>query len=171
MSISDLGSLGELIGSIAVVITLIVLIFQIRGARIEFASQMTRDIKRDNNETFHQLTQRPDLVDIHIRGQRDFDSLTEVEKLTWMTWIFTWITQTEDAWLARNRGIPNMEWVDGYLRGVALVIRSEGGQTVWPRLRPNYDNDFALALEQAVESQKSTFLEAVLDSEKPEKTE
>ena len=103
MTISELGSLGEIIGSIAVLITLIVLVFQVRSARVELASQMTREIKRDNNETFHQLIQRPDLIDIHIRGQREHDSLSEGEKLTWLIWLFTWITQTEDAWLARNR--------------------------------------------------------------------
>ena len=56
VSISELGSLGELVGSIAVLVTLIILVFQVRGARIELSTQMTREIKRHNNETFHQLT-------------------------------------------------------------------------------------------------------------------
>ena len=162
MSISELGSLGEIVGSIAVLITLIILVLQVRGARIELSSQMTREIKRDNNETFHQLTQRPDLVDIHIRGQREYDSLSEAEKLTWMIWLFTWINQTENAWMARKRGIPNMEWVDTYMLGVALVLRSEGGQIVWPRLRALFEKPFADALEQTVRKDNSTFLEVLL---------
>ena len=162
MSISELGSLGEIVGSIAVLITLIILVLQVRGARIELSSQMTREIKRDNNETFHQLTQRPDLVDIHIRGQREYDSLSEAEKLTWMIWLFTWINQTEGAWMARKRGIPNMEWVDTYMLGVALVLRSEGGQIVWPRLRALFEKPFADALEQTVRKDNSTFLEVLL---------
>ncbi len=162
MSISELGSLGEIIGSIAVLVTLVILVFQVRGARIELSSQMTREIKRDNNETFHQLIQRPDLVDLHLRGQREYKNLSEAEKITWIIWLFTWITQTEDAWMARNRGMPNMEWVDGYMVGVALVLRSEGGQIVWPRLRANFETKFADALEQKVREDKSTFLQAFL---------
>jgi hypothetical protein len=169
VTISELGSLGEIIGSIAVIITLIVLVFQVRSARIELSSQLTREIKRDNNGTFHQLTQRPDLIDIHIRGQREYDSLSESEKLTWLIWLFTWITQTEDAWLARNRGIPNMEWVDAYMGGVALVLRSEGGQTAWPKLCANFEKPFADALEAMVRADNTTFLGVFLGSETRDK--
>ena len=118
---------------------------------------MTREIKRDNNETWHQLVQRPDLVDIHNRGQRELDSLSEEEKLTW-------INQTEDAWMARSRGFPHMEWVDVYVNGIALVLRSEGGQIVWPRLRPLFEKPFADALDSMIRQGDSTFLETFLDS-------
>ena len=165
MTISEFGSLAEIIGSIAVLVTLIILVVQVRSARIELSSQMTREIKRDNNATFHQLIQRPDLIDIFIRGQREYDSLSEAEKLTLQLWLFTWITQTEDAWLARSRGIPNMEWTDGYMGGVALVLRSEGGQIIWPKLRANFEKPFVDALERAVREDNSTFLGVFLGSD------
>lgn len=163
MTISELGSLAEVIGSIAVIITLVILTFQIRGARLELSSQMTRDIKRDNNDAFHQLIQRPDLVDIHIRGQREYSSLSESEKVTWLIWLFTWINQTEDAWMARNRGILDMEWVDAYMVGVARVLRSDGGQIAWPLLRGNFEGPFTDALERTIREDSETFLDAVLD--------
>lgn len=162
MSISELGSLGEFVGSVAVVATLIILIFQVRGARTEISSQMTREIKRHNNETFHQLTRHPDLVDIHIRAQRQYESLSEAEKLTWIIWLFTWINQTEDGWMARKRGIPNMSWVDSYVLGVALTLRSDGGREVWPRLRIFFEPLFAEALEETVRQDDSTFLDLLL---------
>jgi hypothetical protein len=162
VSISELGSLGELVGSIAVLITLIILVFQVRGARIELSGQITREIKRYNNETFHQLIQRPDLVDIHIRAQREYDGLSEAEKLTWITWLFTWITQTEDGWMARQHGVPNMQWVDRYVQGVALVLRSDGGQIVWPRLRDFFEKPFADALERTAREDNAKYLDALL---------
>ncbi len=162
MSISELGSLGELVGSIAVLITLIILVFQVRGARVELSGQITREIKRHNNETFHQLIQRPDLVDIHIRAQREYDGLSEVEKLTWISWLFTWITQTEDGWMARKHGVANMEWVDRYVNGVALVLRSDGGKIVWPRLRGFFEKPFADALERTAREDNATYLDVLL---------
>jgi len=122
MSILELASLAEIVGSIAMLITLVILVYQVRAARIESSSRMTRDIERDNNETFHQLLQRPDLVDIHIRGQRQYSSFSEQERLTWTIWLFTWINQTEDAWVVRSHGSPDMEWVDSYVLGIALVL-------------------------------------------------
>jgi hypothetical protein len=125
-----------------VLVTLIILVVQIRGARTELSAQMTREIKRDNNQAYHQLAESPELVQLHIRGQFDYESLTDAERVTWMIWLFTWINQAEDAWVARQRGIPNMEWVDSYVLGVALVIRSDGGRAVWPRLRGFFDEEF-----------------------------
>lgn len=162
MTISELGSLAEIIGSIAVIITLVILVLQVRGARLELSSQMTREIKRDNNDAFHQLIQRPDLVDIHIRGQREYNKLSEAEIITWGLWLFTWINQTEDAWMARNRGILDMEWVDAYMVGVARVLRSEGGRIVWPRLRGNFERPFTEALERTIQDDEETFLDAIL---------
>lgn len=161
MTIEELGSLGEFLGSIAVLVSLVILVLQVRGARAEFSGQMTREIKRDNNVVMDQMTQ-PHLIDIHIRGQRAYDTLTESERLIWMFWLFTWINQTEDAWNARNRGLPDMDWVEGYFLGVALVLRSEGGRIAWSKLRGFFETTFAAALDSRISEDRTTFLEAVL---------
>ena len=149
-------------GSLAVLITLIILVIQVRSARTELSTQMTRDIKRHNNEAFHQLMQSPDFVDLHMRGQSEYDSLTDTEKVKWMIWLLTWITQTEDAWVARQRGIPNMEWVERYVLGIALVLRSDGGQSVWPRMRPFFDEAFVEAVDRRMREDDETFAQAML---------
>lgn len=162
MTISELGSLGELVASFAVLISLMILIYQVRGAKNEFSSQVTRELKFSNNEAFRQLTSQPGLMDLHIRAQRDFSNLSEVEALTWMTWLYTWITQTEEGWKERARGVPNMDFVDGYLLGVALVLRSDGGAYVWPRLQGFFDDEFLRALETIVNQDDTTYLDRLL---------
>ena len=161
MTWEAIGAIGELIGALVVVGTLVILIFQVRGARVELSRQMTRDIKRHNNEAFHQLTQNPDLADLHVRGQREFGSLSETERVRWILWLFTWINQTEDGWIARKRGIPGMDWVDTYVQGVALVLRSEGGSAAWGSLRGFYEPDFVAALERVVDESDETWLETL----------
>ena len=163
MSISELGSLGEFIASIAVLITLLLLLIQFRAARSELSGQVTREIKRHNNDTFHQLTQDPDLMALHIRGQTDFESLNEEEKLRWMVWMFTWISQTEDGYFAKLSGIPNMSWVDRYILGVASTLRSPGGAMIWPKLRGWFDEQFANVIDQKISENSATWLEMLLD--------
>ncbi len=163
MSISELGSLGEFVASLAVFVTLVLLILQFRSARSEISIQVTREIKRHNNDTFHQLTQDSALMDVHIRGQRDFSALTEQEKVTWSLWMFTWITQTEDGYLARRGGLPDMPWVDRYVTGIAAVLRSPGGAAIWPKLRGFFDDEFVRALDSRVEEDATTWLQMLLD--------
>ena len=43
-----LGNYGEFVGSIAVLVTLIILVVQVRTARTEISSQMAREFKRHN---------------------------------------------------------------------------------------------------------------------------
>ena len=162
MSISELGSLGEFVGSVAVLATLVILVFQIRGARSEISNQTRREIKRQNNETWYQLIQSPDLLDIHVRGQRDYDGLTEAEKLTWTTWMYTWITQTEDLWTSRKQGVMDPETLDRYVRGVSLVLRSPGDRVVWPIIQGFYDRRFVDELDRVVAEDSITWLEALL---------
>ena len=131
-STSDFGSAGEFIGSIVVLVTLIILVVQVRTARAEISSQVAREFKRHNNDAFYQLTQNTELLNILVRAQGDYDSLTDAEKVRWQLWLFTWITQTEDGLIARREGIANMDWVDRYIPGVTLALRSIGPASCRP---------------------------------------
>jgi hypothetical protein len=55
-----------------------------------------------------------------------------------------------------------MEWVEIYVHGVALVIRSDEGQAVWPRLRGFFDEKFSEVIDQRVREGDETFLQAML---------
>jgi hypothetical protein len=162
-TIQDFGSAGEFIGSIAVLVTLIILVVQVRTARTEISSQMAREFKRHNNDAFYQLTQNTELLDIFVRAQGDYDSLTDAEKVRWQLWLFTWITQTEDGFIARREGIASMDWVDRYIPGVTLALRSEGGKVAWPRLRGFFDAEFVEVVDRAITEDTTTFLQQILE--------
>lgn len=162
VTISELGSLGEFVASLAVLATLMILVFQVRGARKELANQTRREVKQQNNETFHELIRQPGLLAIHIRAQRDFDSLDDQEKLTWMIWIYTWVTQTEDGWLSRDENVVESGLVDRYVAGVASVLRSAGGAVIWPRIQAYYDRRFVEEIDRAIADDDETWLEQML---------
>lgn len=162
MTISEMGSLGEFIASVAVIATLFLLIAQIRGARREFANQTTRELKQRNSDTFHQLTSDPELMSVHIRAQRDFASLDETEQARWLVWMYTWVNQTELGYLARRDGVEGLDWVDTYLAGIASVLRTPGGQVAAARLARWYEPDFVEALGHKVDESSETWLELLL---------
>ena len=61
-----------------------------------------------------------------------------------------------------RRAIPNMEWVDSYVVGLALFLRTEGGQDVWGRIRMFFDNDFSARLDQEIAADTTTYVQALL---------
>jgi hypothetical protein len=162
-AIADLlGNYGEFISSIAVLATLMVLVVQVRGARSEISFQMVREIKRHNNEDIQLPLKDPRTLDVHIQAQRDFDSLHERDKIFWIVWLYSWITQSEDTWLAEYHGIIQSELANDQLDGVAMVLRSDGGRIVWPRIKGFFDPKYAAEVERVVGQNDSTWLDTML---------
>ena len=159
MTIEEVGVVSDIVGSVAVVLTLFFLAFQVDRARRELSRENARDLIRHNNEILLRLSDNPDLLDVHMRGQKSFENLTEAERIKWGTWLFTWITQTEQGFIDRKRKDFSGLDLDGYLEGLALVFRSSGGKAMWPRMKGWFDPTFCAALERQVERSSTTQIE------------
>ena len=163
MSIEEIGVVSDIVGSVAVVLTLFFLAFQVNRARRELSRENARAMIRHNSEILLRLSDNPDLLDVHMRGQKSFENLTEAERIKWGTWLFTWVTQTEQGFIDRKQKDFSGLDLDGYLEGLALVFRSDGGKAMWPRLKGWFDPDFCEALERQVAKSSTTHLEQITD--------
>ncbi len=121
MTIEELGIITDIGGSIAVILTLGFLAFQVNRARLEVSRQNTRDMINNNNDVLLRLSENDALSDVHIRGQKDFASLTEGERMKWAVWLFAWITQTEQGYIDRRQKDLSGMMLDEYVEGLALV--------------------------------------------------
>jgi hypothetical protein len=163
MTIEEVGVVSDIVGSVAVVLTLFFLAFQVDRARRELSRENVRDMIRHNNEILLRLSDNPDLLDAHIRGQTSFDSLTEAERMKWGTWLYTWVTQTEQGFIDRKQKDFSGLDLDAYLEGLALVFRSDGGKAMWPRMKVWFDATFCEALERQVARSSTTQIEQITD--------
>lgn len=163
MSIAELGVVSDMVGSIAVFLTLVILVFQVNRARQEMSRENARDLIRHNNEILLRLTEDADLMDVHVRGQKDFESLTEAERLRWGMWLFTWITQTEQGFVDQHKKDVSGLELDEYVEGLSLVLRSKGGKAVWPRLKSWFDPTFCETLERQMAKSSTTHIERLTD--------
>ena len=157
-----LGNYGEFISSFAVLATLVVLVVQVKGARSEISFQMVREMRRHNNEDIQLPLKDPRTLDVHIKAQRAFDDLDERDQIFWIVWLYSWITQSEDTWLAEHHGIIKRELTNDQIEGVAMVLRSNGGRIVWPRIKVFFDPSYAAEIERAVARNDTTWLDAML---------
>ncbi len=163
MSIEEVGVVSDIVGSVAVVLTLFFLAFQVNRARRELARENARAMIRHNSEILLRLSDNPDLLDVYMRGQKSFESLTEAERIKLGNWLFTWVTETEQGFIDRKQKDFSGLDLDGYLEGLALVFRSDGGKAMWPRLKGWFDPDFCEALERQVARSSTTMIEQITD--------
>jgi hypothetical protein len=163
MTIEEVGVVSSIVGSVAVVLSLCFLAYQVNRARRELARENARAMIRHNDDILLRLSDDRDLLDVHVRGLKSFESLTEAERLKWGIWLFTWITQSEQGFIDRRQNDFSGLNLDQYLEGLALTFRSAGGKAMWPRLKQWFDPDFCEALERQVARSSTTHLDQIAD--------
>ncbi len=170
MTIEELGIITDIGGSVAVIATLGFLAFQVSRARLEVSRQNARDMVNNNNDVLLRLSENDALLDVHIRGQKDFASLTEAERMKWAYWLFAWITQTEQGYIDRRQRDFSGMMLDEYVEGLALVLRSEGGKVMWLGLKAWFDPEFCTAVERQISKSSTTQVEHIAGLERPSST-
>ena len=61
MGIQDLGAIGEFVSSIVIVVTLVVLVYEVRGSKQATLRANAQERKRQRNETTRSIVESPDL--------------------------------------------------------------------------------------------------------------
>jgi hypothetical protein len=163
MTTEEVGVVSSIVGSVAVVLSLCFLAYQVNRARRELARENARAMIRHNDDILLSLSDDPNLLDVHIRGLKSFENLTDAERLKWGIWLFTWITQSEQGFIDRKQRDFSGLNLDQYLEGLALTLRSAGGKAMWPRLKQWFDPSFCEALERQVATSSTTLIDQMAD--------
>jgi len=86
MSLQDLGSLGEFVGGIAVLVTLIYLAVQLRQGNKLNQSASIRTFMHEYNDTLAQVKD-PEFTKLLRRGSKDFDGLSRNDQFRVAAWL------------------------------------------------------------------------------------
>ena len=135
MTIQDLGSIGELIGAIATVATLVYLAIQVRantGSHKASSIQYMLDGARDRIITPNIMNH--EVSNIMSRGMATPDDLTPTEKVRFL-WILTeHVLQLQNVLNLRNQNALSEFDYQTWLVYVGSFIRTPGGQEIWPQV-------------------------------------
>ncbi len=135
------GTVAEIVGAIAVVISLIYLASQIRSqtrvSRLAAQHEVSRAIQEAS-----MLFATEDISVLFVRGNEDFDSMPEPERLRLIVAITALFRAWEGAFLEASKGnleAANWEALSGdysQLMGTAMFSR------IWGMRRQNYHPEF-----------------------------
>ena len=80
------GAIAEIIGALAVVVSLVYLATQIRIQNKESRSSAVREVIDGHRTSLSELHQ-PEMADIWVRGMADFDQLSPSESIRWVIYL------------------------------------------------------------------------------------
>jgi hypothetical protein len=128
MDLTQLANLGEFIGGVAVLATLIYLALQLRHGRSDArAASVDALVSRLDafNADFHNSAE---LCDIFMRGNNDPESLEPVERTRYLALTQRLLNHFMTIKRSRDRGVlPDPEWLT-YGVGTANFLDSTGGE-------------------------------------------
>ena len=143
VTIDQLGSLGEFISSIAVVISLIYLAVQVRHNSTQMRENVKALQRNEMNETMRsysnirgQLMANESLADIIVRARTDFGSLSESEKERVRAYLTELVWMNYHIWKRTHDGFMDQgSWTRGQKQVIASMIVQPIGAQVWKQAK------------------------------------
>lgn len=142
MTISELGSIGELLGSIAVFISLIYLAFQIRSSTETARMSTYQSVVSDFSALNQSMTSTPELSLLFVNAQEDFDSLGADEKAKVSQLFFMCFRNFENMYYQHHKGYLEEELWVGWKRLMLTYFARPGFQSWWSIREHVYSQSF-----------------------------
>ena len=97
MSIEDLGNIGEFLGGIGVVVTLVYLAVQIRQNSRTVKASAAQSVLQSLSEALRAAAESPGLTRVIKQGFTEFEKLDETEEWQFFLWLFAWFKLVEQT--------------------------------------------------------------------------
>lgn len=143
MTLGDLAALGEAIGGVAVLITVLYLAYQFRQTAIIERTAGQRDLLSKARSWVELTTTHPDLVEVLRKALNDWDSATPEEQERANGWMLSAGLQAEQALYMWREKLINEQSYNGFIGVVVAIARTPGGAKWWQRARIALGNDIS----------------------------
>lgn len=146
--IEDLGNIGDFIGGIGVVMTLVYLATQVRQNTVALKTAGRQQIVAGMRE-FNRLRLLPE-AEVFDRGARSFSALAEHERRQYAAYLNDLLLFFQGAHALHEAGTLEPEVYDAYLTFVASHLTTPGGVEYWQRVAHVFTPRMVTALDTRV---------------------
>ena len=131
MNLNDLANIGQVIGAIAVVISLIYVALQIRQNTNAVRSATAQTVHEHFANWYHVLASDPVLSQIAAKGLRDYTSLSEQEKVRFIAAFMSFLSYSQNAFLKWRQKLLAPELWLGWEFVIMNLVCAPGGKAFW----------------------------------------
>ena len=148
MNRDALGAIGEIVGSLAVVITVAYLAVQIRQGAREARSAAINQSRAAVTDVLSGISSDTDAADIYFRGLHDLDALSAAERVRFELIIFQMLRVTETMFFEYQQGVLNEELWEAQWYGTQNALRTPGAMAFWKRRNKMLTRSFVTWVEE-----------------------
>jgi hypothetical protein len=136
------GAIGEILGALAVVSSLVYLASQIRGQNREARVASVHEITEGYRTAILSL-QEPEMAKLFLDAIDHFEDLEPSDRLRFIVFMLNVLRVWEDAFFQWTEKRLDTEVWESMLSPLADVMSNSGAQAVWKLRRHQFRSDFA----------------------------
>ena len=141
MNWEAIGAVGEIVGAVAVVGSLLYLATQIRTQTRDSKLAAVRELTANLMESYAPLLD-PQLAEVWTRGAKDFDKLADSEKAQMIAFLQIYFRALESAYYQANEsGLDSRIW-DGIIRHTGSLLATSAVERIWQARKRSYSEEF-----------------------------
>ena len=118
-----IGAVGETVGALAVLITLIAIYFQIRQNQVLERESAQRNLLDQCRDYFNHLSSDQELFDDVRECLHEYSTADPFKKQRFFAWSFDLLFIVEQAYYQRREGLINEASFHGFTNGMLAVIK------------------------------------------------
>ena len=155
LSIQDWGAVGEIIGAIAVVISLLYLAIQIRNQNRESRLSTINNSLAEWNSLLSLVADNSELAEIWNRGLKN-EELSETEEVRFRAFVNSYFRVVEGLYLQHLEGRLDDRIWQGIGTGTTDMLAASGLHRFWRHRKHWYSQEFQHYVESAISSREAT---------------
>jgi hypothetical protein len=128
MSLNDLANLGQIIGAIAVVVSLFYVAHQIRQNTYAVRSATAQTVHEHFAKWYHLVAADAALSQIVANGLRDYASLSEQERVRFIAAFMAFLSYSQNAFLKWHEGLLASPLWRGWELVIMNLVCAPGGK-------------------------------------------
>ena len=142
MSLSDLANIGEFVGGIAVIATLVYLAIQIRQNTRSVRSATFQSVVDSFTDYTFELSKDAELTRLYLHGLNEPDQLSEQDSQRFHFLMLTIIRRFESAFQQQSSMMLTPSQWSGFRVSATGVLSSPGGSKWWIANRALFTEEF-----------------------------
>ena len=152
MTLMEWGALGELIGGIAIVVSLIYVGLQIKQNTNALKLSTAHDAMADMADLNLLPAQHTEFAGIFFRGVQDINALKGPERLTLYGFFHKFFRTYENAHYQFTRGALESEPFKGITKQYIFLTSTPGAQVYWQERKSWYNEEFQAYVDHELTS-------------------
>jgi len=148
VTLQDLGSIGEIVGAIATVATLIYLARQIRANTSAVQSAAAQSVHEAFATWYRMLAADAHLSQLVTNGLRDYALLSETDRARFVSTFMAFLSCSQDAFIKWREGSLSRALWSGWELVMMNLLLSPGGRAFWQERGYLFGDEFRGHVEQ-----------------------